>query len=110
MDKIGEEVGNALIKLMTWYRCPDIIISDWLIHTLVHRLKHVCSTPEFLAKEKKSPSQSPVRQPLPCTVLLTKQTPMENQQKPNLSIGKFIEGARVVIPYIKASVNSTDTP
>ena len=52
-----------------------------VIHTLIHRAKQVCSTPKFLAKEIGSPSRSPTRQPLPNTVLSTKQTPTENQQK-----------------------------
>ena len=51
-----------------------------VIHTLIHRTKQVCSTPEFLAKNG-SPSQSPTRQLLPSTVLSTKQTPREIQQK-----------------------------
>ena len=48
-----------------------------------------------------SPSQSPMRQPLPNTVLSTRQTPKKTNKKPNPSTVKFIEGARVVIPYIK---------
>ena len=61
-----------------------------VIHTFIHR-----------AKRSGSPSQSPTRQPLPSTVLSTRQTPRENQQNPNPSTGKFIEGARIVIPYIE---------
>ena len=53
-------------------------------------------------KRNESPSQSPPREPLPKTVLSTRQTPTENQKKkPNPSTGKFIAGARVVIPYTK---------
>ena len=55
----------------------------------------------ILCKRNGSLSQSPTRQPLPNTVLSTRQTPTESQQKPNPSTVKFIEGARVVIPYIK---------
>ena len=51
-----------------------------VIHTLIHRAKQVCSTPEFLAKEMDH-LQSPTRQPLLNTVLSTKQTPTESQQK-----------------------------
>ena len=54
----------------------------------------------ILCKRNGSPSQSPTRQLLPNTVLSTRWTPTENQ-KPNPSTGKFIEGARIVIPYIK---------
>ena len=67
-----------------------------VIYTLIHRAKQVCSTPEFLAKEMDH-LQSPTRQPLPNTVLSTKKA----KKKPNPSTVKFIEGARVVIPYIK---------
>ena len=52
-----------------------------VIYTLIHRAKQVCSTHEFLVKENGSSSQSPTRQPLPNTVLSTKQIPTENQQK-----------------------------
>ena len=52
-------------------------------------------------KRNGSLSQSPIRQSLPHTVLSRRQTPTENQQKPDPSTGKFIEGARIVIPYIK---------
>ena len=45
--------------------------------------------------------QSPTRQPLSNTALSTRQPPTENQQKAKPSTVKFIEGARVVIPYIK---------
>ena len=51
-----------------------------VVHTLIHRAKQICSTPEFLAKEMDHPPQSPTRQPLPNTVLSTRQTPIENQQ------------------------------
>ena len=52
-------------------------------------------------KRNESPSQSPARQPVPSTVLSTKQTLSENLQKTKLIHRKFIEGARDVIPYIK---------
>ena len=52
-----------------------------VVHTLIHRAKQVCSTPEFPCIGNGSPSQSPTRQPLPNTVLSTKQTPKESQQK-----------------------------
>ena len=52
-------------------------------------------------KRNGSPSQSPTRQPLPTTVLSTRQTQTENQQKAKPIHGNFIEGVRVVIPYIK---------
>ena len=51
-----------------------------VIHTLIHRAKQVCSTPEFPAKNG-SPSESPRRQPLPSIILSTGLIPIENQQK-----------------------------
>ena len=52
-------------------------------------------------KRNGSPSQSPTRQLLPNTVLSTGNPQQKTNKKPNTSTGKFIEGARVVIPYIK---------
>ena len=51
-----------------------------VLHTVIHRVKQLCSIPEYLAKNG-SPSQSPTRQPLPNIILSTRQTPTENQQK-----------------------------
>ena len=72
-----------------------------VIHTLIHRAKQVCSTPEFLAKEMDHLHKVLQRQPLVNTVLPTRQTPTETNKKPNPSPVKFIEGARAVIPYNK---------
>ena len=67
-----------------------------VIHTLIHRAKQVCATPEFLAKEMDHLHK----------VLQDKHYPAQffqqkTNKKPNPSTGKFIEGAVVVIPYIK---------
>ena len=73
-----------------------------VILNLIHRAKQVYAKPEISCKRNWSPSQSPTRQPLPNTVLSTGQTP---NRKPTKSLthpqGKFIEGASIVIPYIK---------
>ena len=59
-----------------------------VIHTLTHRAKQVCSTPELLAKEMDHLQKSPTRQPLPTTILSTRQTQTENQQKAKPIHGK----------------------
>ena len=61
-----------------------------VIHTLTHRAKQVCSTPESLVKEMDHLHKS-CKTTIPNTVLSTRQTPTENHTS-------------------KASVNSTDTP
>ena len=45
--------------------------------------------------------KSPTRQPLPNTVHQQGKPQQKTNKNPNPSTGKFIEGARVVIPYIK---------
>ena len=51
-----------------------------VIHTLIHRAKQECSTPKP-CKGNGLSSQSPAKQPLSNTVLSTRQTPTESQQK-----------------------------
>ena len=72
-----------------------------VIHTLIHRDEQVCSTPKFLAKEMDHLHNILQDNHYPTQFFQKKQTPTECQQKPNPSTVKFIEGARVVIPYIK---------
>ena len=56
-----------------------------VVYTLIHRAKQVCSTPEIPCKRNGSPSLSPTRQPLPSTILSTRQTPIERQTNPQKS-------------------------
>ena len=72
-----------------------------VIHTLIHRAKQVCSTPEFLVKEMNH-FHNVLRNNHYTTKVFQQGKPQQKtSKKPNPSIGKFIEGARVVIPYIK---------
>ena len=72
-----------------------------VIHTLVHRAKQVCSTPEFLAKEMDNLHKVLQDNHYP-TQFFQQSKPQEKaNRKPNPSTVKFIEGARVAIPYIK---------
>ena len=67
----------------------------------MYSAKQVCSTPELLAKEIDHLHK--VLQDNHYSLQLFEQgkTQTENQQKPNPSMEKFIEGGTVVIPYIK---------
>ena len=72
-----------------------------VIHTVIHRAEQECSTPEFLAKEMNHLHK--VLQDNHCPIQFFQQGRPQQKanKKPNPSAGKFIEGARVVIPYIK---------
>ena len=72
-----------------------------VINTFIHKAKQVCSTPELLAKEMGHLHK--VLQDNHYTAQFSQQgkPQQKTNKKPNPSIGKFIEGARVVIPYIK---------
>ena len=69
-----------------------------VIHHLIHRAKQVCYTPEFPAKEMDHLYK----------VLQDNDYPVQSFQqanpnrKPNPSTGKFTQGARFVITYIKS--------
>ena len=52
-------------------------------------------------KGNRSPSQSPTRQPLPTEFFQQSKPQEKGNKRLNPSTVKFIEGARVVIPYIK---------
>ena len=71
-----------------------------VIHSLIHRAKQLCSTPESLAKEMDHLHK--VLQDNHYTTQSFQQGKPQQKanKKPNPSTGKFI-GARVVIPYIK---------
>ena len=72
-----------------------------VIHTLIHRAKQVCSTPEFLAKEMDHLHKVLQDNHYP-TQFFQQSKPQEKaNKKSNPSTVKFIEGARIVIPYVK---------
>ena len=72
-----------------------------VMHTLIHRAKHVCSTPDFLAKEMDHLHRVLQDNHYP-TQFFQQNKPQEKaNKKANPSTVKFIKGARVVIPHIK---------
>ena len=72
-----------------------------VIYTIIHRAKQVCSTPEFLTKEMDHLQKVLQDNHYP-TQFFQQGKPQEKaNKKPKPSTEKFIEGARVVIPYIK---------
>ena len=73
----------------------------YFIHTLIHRAKEVCSTPKFLAKEMDHLYKSYKTTTTKHSSFNRPNPNRKPTKKPNPSTGKFIEGARVVVPYIK---------
>ena len=72
-----------------------------VIHTVIHRAKQVCSTPEFLAKEMDHFPKVLQDNCYPAQFFQQGKPQQKTNKKPNPSTEKYIEGARVVIPYIK---------
>ena len=72
-----------------------------VIHTLLHRAKDICSTPEFLVKEMDHPHKVLQDNHYQTQFFQQGKPQQKTKKKPNQSTGKFTEGARVVIPYIK---------
>ena len=72
-----------------------------VIHTLTHRAKQVCSTSELLAKEMDHLHKVLQDNHYPPQFCQQGKPKQKTYKKPNPSMEKFIEGARVVIPYIK---------
>ena len=72
-----------------------------LIHTLIHGAKQVCSMPEFIAKEMDHLHKVLQDNYYPAQFFQQGNLQQKTNKKPNPSTGRFIEGARVVIPYIK---------
>ena len=72
-----------------------------VIHTLIHRAKQVCSTPQFLAKEVDHLHKVLQDNHYPTQFFQQGKPQQKTNKKPNPSTGKFIEGASVVIQYIK---------
>ena len=72
-----------------------------VIHTLIHRAKQVCSTPEFFAKEMDHLHKVLQDNHYPTQFFQQGKPQQKANEKPNPSTVTFIEGARVVIPYIK---------
>ena len=73
-----------------------------VICTLIHRTKKVCSSPEFLAKEMDQLHKVLQDNHYPTQFYQQGKPQQKTNKKPNPSTGKFIEGTRVVIPYIKS--------
>ena len=71
-----------------------------VIHTLLHRNKQVCCTPEFLQKKWIIFTKSYKRIPTQHSLSI-RQAPTETNRKPKPSTRKIIVGVRDVIPYIK---------
>ena len=69
-----------------------------VIHTLIHRAKQVCSTPEFLVKEMDHLHKVLQDNHYPAKFFQQGKPQLKTNKIPN---PKFIEGAQVVIPYIK---------
>ena len=74
-----------------------------VIHTLIHRAKQVCSTPEFLAKEMDHLHKVLQHNHYQTQFFQQGRLHQKANKKPNPSTVKFLEGARAVIPYIKGS-------
>ena len=72
-----------------------------VIHTLIHRAKQVCSTPKFLAKEMDHLHKVLQDNHYPTQFFQQGKPEQKTNKKQKPSTGKFIEGGRVVIPYIK---------
>ena len=72
-----------------------------VIHTVILRAKQVCSTPEFIAKEMDHLHKGLQDNHYPTQPFQQGKPKQEANKKPKPSTVKFIEGARVVIPYIK---------
>ena len=72
-----------------------------VIHTLTHRAIQVCSTPELLAKKWIAFTKSYKTTTTHHNSFNKAKPKQKTNKKPNPSMEKFIEGARVVIPYVK---------
>ena len=72
-----------------------------VIHTLIHRAKQVCSTPEFFAKEMYHLLKVLQDNHYPTQFFQQGKPQQKANKKQNSSTVKFLEGARVVLPYIK---------
>ena len=73
----------------------------YVIHTLIHIAKQVCSTSEFLAKEMDNLHKDPQDNHYTAQFLQQTKPQLKTNKKPKPSIQKITEGTRVVIPYIK---------
>ena len=72
-----------------------------VIHTLIHTAKHLCSKPEFLAKEIDNLHKVLQDNHYPTHFCQQVKPQQKTNRKPNPSTGIFLEGTRVIIPYIK---------
>ena len=88
-------------RYLDFYSNHPISAKLSVIHTLIHRAKQICFTPEFLAREMDH-LQNILQDNHYLTQFFQQGKPQKKTNKnPNPSMVKFIEGARVVIPYIK---------
>ena len=71
------------------------------IHTFIHRAKQVCSTAEFLTNEMDHLHKVLHDNHYPAELFQQGKFQQKTNGKSNPSTGRFIEGTRVVIPYIK---------
>ena len=69
-----------------------------VIHTLIHRAKLVCFTPEFLEKEMNHLHKIIQDNHYQEQFFQQGKPQQKTNKKPKPSTGQFIEGARVVIP------------
>ena len=68
-----------------------------VIHTLIHRAKQVCSTPELLAKEMDHLHKVLQDNHYPAQFVQQGKPQQKNNGKPNPSTEKIIEGARAAM-------------
>ena len=75
-----------------------------VIHTFIHRAKQVCSTLEFLAKEMDHLYKVLKDNHFQTQFFQQGKPQQEANKKSNPSTVKFIEGARVVMPYTRGLI------
>ena len=69
--------------------------------SVIHRAKQGCSSPEFLTKEMDPLHKVLQDNHYPTQFFQQGKPQQKTNKKPNPSTGKFIEGARIIIPYSK---------
>ena len=81
-----------------------------VIHTLIHRAKQVCSTPEFLVKEMDHLQKVLQDNHYPTQFFQQDNPQQKANKKPNPSTVKFIKELELSYHTSVNSVNSTNTP
>ena len=118
LDTLTKPTSNSIES--TVYRKPNhtdryldynsnhpISAKPSVIHFLIHRAKQVCHIPEFLAKEMDHLHRVLQDNHYPTQFFQQGKPQQKANKKPNPFTVKFIEGARVVIPYIKGLSENT---